>query len=388
MQNSCVGLGSKSNNTIVNEAFKTDMPVLLPTAIGSLPHADTKSALDLVFDTFPSCPMWPQLVGVDRREDMTRQYVQGLPGLDYDEKKGTYFFNTVTDRYFEELEEFFLDYEAIITEKNYENLDKYAITEPYSSAVSEFFSRISKMSEKPAFAKGHIIGPLTWGTSICDETGRCAFYDDVLREVLVKGLTLKALWQIRELKKVSPETKMIMFMDEPAMSQYGTSALITIEKSDIICAIKEISEVIKGEGALSGVHCCGKTDWSIITDTNVSILNFDAFFFAKSLALYAKSIEKFLKRGSMIAWGLIPTLDTSELEKTDEQDLLNRFEDAVLLLVKKGLSKDFVLSHSLITPSCGAGGLNIEQAQKAMRLTASLAKNLKNLYCGKILETE
>jgi len=348
---------------------------LTATAIGSLPHDNPESALELIFKLFPACPLWPQLAKVDRHEDMTVQYLQALPAIEFDEKRNKYYFNTQNESFYEQLEEFFLDYEEIISEHNYEKLEKYGITGEFSSAIPGFLAKLEET--KPPFAKGHIIGPLTWGLSLCDETGKSAFYDDVLREVIVKGLTLKALWQVKKIKSSSQNTTPIIFMDEPAMSQYGTSALLTVEKSDIINALKEISAIIKKEGGITGVHCCGKTDWTIITGSDVDILNFDAFSFSQSLALYPKEVEAFLKNGGHIAWGIVPTLDDKALESMDLEQLSLKFKEAVLNLCSKEVDLKLVLENSIITPSCGAGGLSLELAQKAMTLTAELSSALK-----------
>lgn len=349
---------------------------LCATAIGSLPHDNPDLAVDLSFKTFKNCPFWPQLSNINRLEDMTAQYLQGLPSIEFDNKNNKFFFNTETELFFEKLEEFFLDYESIITEKNYKLLDKYKISDEYSSAIDLFFNKLAET--KPSFAKGHIIGPLTMGLSICGSDGKNAIYDDVLNEVIIKGLTLKAIWQIREMKAASPDTTPIIFLDEPAMSQYGTSALLTITKTNITAALNEISTIIQNEGALCGVHCCGKTDWSIITDSNINILNFDAFSFSKSLSIYLKDIEKFLNNGNFIAWGIVPTLDENALSKATTDSLLKIFNEAVDLLCEKGLNKNRILRQSIITPSCGAGGLSEILATKALKLTTELSTTLKN----------
>ena len=98
---------------------------LKATAVGSLPHKDAKEAIGLIFDTFKEIPFWPQLANVDRHEDMTVQYIQGIPGIIYDEKNCKYCYDAQSDKFFEELEEFFMDYEAIVNEKDFTNLDKY-----------------------------------------------------------------------------------------------------------------------------------------------------------------------------------------------------------------------------------------------------------------------
>ena len=362
---------------VISQQIKNlDELSLSSTAIGSLPHNNPTEAVQLAFNSFKTCPFWPQLSNVSKSEDMTTQYLQGLPGIEYDEAKCKYYFNTESETFFEQLEEFFFDYESVVTEKNYEILDKYAITPEYSSSINLFFNELAKT--QPPFAKGHVIGPLTLGLSICGSDDKNAIYDDVLKEVIIKGLTLKALWQINQIKKSSHKTTPIIFLDEPAMSQYGTSAIITITKEDITSAIREISKIIQDAGGLSGVHCCGKTDWSIITDSGINILNFDAFFFGKSLEIYLTDIKKFITNGNYIAWGIVPTLDATALAASSTQTLKAQLDSIIESLCKKGLSKELVLKQSIFTPSCGAGGLDIMLAEKALSLTAEISSIYSN----------
>ena len=86
----------------------------MATAIGSLPHKNSNDAIELIFDKFINIPFWPQLAKVDRHEAMTIQYLQGIPGIKYDEEQNKFFCDTQSDEFFLELEEFFMDYEAII----------------------------------------------------------------------------------------------------------------------------------------------------------------------------------------------------------------------------------------------------------------------------------
>lgn len=351
---------------------------LKATAIGSLPHKNAKEAVEMIFETFEEIPFWPQLAGIDRREDMCVQYLQGIPGIKYDKEHEKYYFDAQSDEFFEELEEFFMDYESIVNEKDFTNLEKYAITAPYTSAIPLYLDKLKQGDY--SFAKCHITGPFTLCTNLCDKENLCAFYDETYREVLIKGLTLKAVWQIEQVKKVSQNTVPIMFMDEPVMSQYGTSAFITVQKSDVVEALAEIANVIKDFGGLSAVHCCGKSDWSILIDARIQIINFDAYSFSKSLGAYSKEMDKFLKNGGYIAWGIVPTLDKEALQKITLEELEQKFEDAVSDLGKKGIEKDLILKQSFFTPSCGAGGLSMELAQKAMNLVNDLSSVLKKKY--------
>lgn len=354
---------------------------LKATAVGSLPHKTAKDAIDLIFEKFKDIPFWPQLAHVDKHEDMTVQYLQGIPGIKFDADNGKFIFDAQSDEFFMELEEFFMDYEAIVNEKDLTNLEKYAITAPYTSSIPLYLEKLSKGNY--GFAKCHIIGPFTLGTSLCDSENVCAFYDETYREVLIKGLTLKAVWQIEQVKKALPDCIPIMFMDEPVMSQYGTSAFITVKRDDVVQALKDVSDVIKDFGGLCAVHCCGKSDWSVLIDADVNIINFDAYAYSKSLGAYAKEVEGFLKKGGYIAWGLVPTLDKDALSKVTLADLEKIYENAIKDLEKKSngnITKELILKQSFFTPSCGAGGLSMELAQKAMTLVNELSDEFKKKY--------
>ncbi len=348
----------------------------LATAIGSLPHTDPQKAVELIFKQFPDIPVLPQLANVNPNEDMTAQLNEKIPGVLYDETDKRWYIDQESETFFEEIEEFYLDYESIVNDGDQAPLEKYAISREHCSALPLFLEKLA--AEKPGYVKGQITGPFTFGTSLVDREKRCAFYDETLKEITVKALTLKALWLVKKFREASPESQPVIFMDEPTISQYGTSAFITVKKDDIISSFSEIATILKSAGALVGIHCCGKSDWSLITESNIDILNFDAFYFAQSLGLYAGEIGNFLNNGGKIAWGIVPTMDTDALNTATVESLVQKYEEAVSYLTNKNIDKDLILESSIITPSCGAGSLTKDQAEKAMQLTAGLTETLNN----------
>ncbi len=356
----------------------TESIKFLATTIGSLPHDNPKKAVEIFFKYFPDCPVVGQLANVSQKEDMLAQFNENIPGIIFDEADNRWYMDQESETFFEQLEEFFLDYESIVNEKNFDALEKYAISENCCSTMPFFLEKLKET--KPTFVKGQITGPFTFGTSLVDREKKCVFYDETLKEIIIKGLTLKALWLIKKFKEASPDSIPIIFMDEPSMSQYGTSAFLTVKKENIISALSEISSVLRGNGALVGVHCCGKSDWSLITESGIDILNFDGFYFGESLGLFSKEINEFLKKGGKIAWGITPTLDVDALEISTVKTLADKFEEAKNYLLNKGIDEKLVCKNAIITTSCGAGGLIQAQAEKAMKLTAELADFLRKKY--------
>lgn len=348
-------------------------------AIGSLPHSDVTEAMNLVKKDFSIIPFWPQLSRLNKNEDMIVQFLEKTPGLVYDENNERYYLNQESDDFFEQLEQLFMDYEEIVSDINSEKLNEYQISDKNSTTFKEFLKIVA--DTKPKYAKGQIVGPFTLATSLTDKSNKCAFYDDTLKEVLIKVLSLKALWQIKQIKQVSKDTTPIIFIDEPSVSQLGTSAYITIPPSEVVDIIKEISDLIKANGGLSAIHCCGKCDWSIPIKVGMNIINFDAFLYSENLSLFHEELNEFLTNGGLLAWGIVPTLDKDALKSTNIDELKSILNSAMNLLIKKGIDKELILNNSMLTPSCGAGSLPIELANKAMDLVKELSEDLK---AGKI----
>ena len=345
-------------------------------AIGSLPHNTVESAMEVVKKDFSEIPFYPQLSNINRNEDMTIQFLEGLPS--FLPSNESFEIDTESEKFFEDLESFFTDYEGIIADTDTEILEKYAISKEFSSTFPEF-EKIIK-NTKPQYAKAQIIGPFTLAAMLTDQNGINAIFDETLREIVVKLLTLKVLWQIKHIKQANPTTIPIIFMDEPTLSQLGTSAYLTISEKDVVDMLAEISEIIHQNGGISAIHCCGKCDWTILIKAKADIINFDAFAFSEHLGLFAQEIDKFLQDGGKLAWGLIPTLDVEALKNITLADLIKDFGQGIKYLTNKGIDEKLIIDNSLITSSCGAGSLSVELAQKAMDLVFELSNELRKRF--------
>ncbi|MGD9581308.1 MAG: hypothetical protein AB7V50_08035 [Vampirovibrionia bacterium] len=351
---------------------------LLATGIGSLPHKDAESAINFLDKEFKDIIVWPQLPIVSHMEGMFLQYSENFPGLIYDKDDDRFYVDTEDEKFYTELESLMIDYEAIVEEGNLELLEKYALSEARCSAFRPWLEKCK--GQKPVAVKGQITGPFTFATTLSDQNRKLAFYDETLRETVEKFLTLKALWQIEHYKKEFPEALYIMSIDEPSISQYGSSAFLTVTKDDLISTMNNVADIIHKFGGISFTHCCGKTDWSIITSSRVKILNFDAYNFADSLLLYPEDIKQYIDNDCILAWGLVPTLDTKQVIEANKDNVIEIMDKTINGLVKKGLDKDKIISHSMITPSCGTGSLSVELAEKSLSLIIEVSEELKSRY--------
>lgn len=330
------------------------------TGIGSLPFSDSKKACEIIFDNFKQIPFWPQLPKRSYLEHMYCQFSEGIPGLILDEKKKVLYLDT--------------EKAGLGIEKAYQNyidnnLDYFKISTQYAQGFYEFCS-FRKDAGKARFLKGHVTGPVSFALSVTDENKKALIYDKNFFDIITKTLSMKARWQIRKLKELNPNV--IIFIDEPYLVSIGSS-FINIPPEDAAKSIEEVSDAIKSEQALSGIHCCGNTDWPLLLKRGIDIINFDAYNFTKEFLLYSGEIKNFVKNGQTIAWGITPSSEA--VDKENPESILRKLKRAIESLADKGIDKDAL--SSMVTPSCGLGTLDENRAEKVIKLTNSIFGKMK-----------
>ena len=338
------------------------------TAIGSYPHDNVDDACNLILKTLPEVPCWPQLPERDMNEEMLVQYTEGLPFLKIDPKKKSVYIDMPEDNT-DELEEFYNKYLS-------EDPGLFSISDSHALGFSNMIRRLKeKTPESLRAIKGQIVGPITLAGSLKDPEQIAMLHNPTLFDVIVKLLSMKACWQLDQYSGFG--LPRIIFLDEPYLSSYG-SAFANLKKEQIVESLNEIFLAIHNRDSLSGIHCCGNTDWTMLMETQVDIINFDAFGYMESMLIYKKEVLAFLERGGIVAWGIVPTTDSIRDVTIDA--LMDKMVSAVDCLVESGIDQKLIIENSLITPSCGTGTMPLEEAEKAMTLTHELTVKLKDKY--------
>ncbi|MDI6799767.1 MAG: methionine synthase [Actinomycetota bacterium] len=348
-------------------------PKCLATTIGSMPHVDPKRATEVIFTHTPDIPTWPQLPHLSFKESMAIQVSEGMPGVRLDEAKGTIHLDS-GDLASRELELF---YERFIED----DIDHFAISPEYAQGFEPFLQMVKEKGPSDiSLLKGQLIGPISFGLTITDQSKAAVLYDDALRDAVIKTLIMKAKWQRKRFEGAAPDVESVIFFDEPYLQSYG-SAYVKLNFDEVISYLNECFE---GSGGPCGVHCCGRTDWGLLMETSVDIISFDAFDHTESLALYPKKIDTFLDRGGVLAFGIVPsTYPTPEsIEDLTILTLLERFEGAVSLLAKKGIDEGKLLESALITPNCGTGSMSVPLAEKSIEFAGRLSQAVRAKYFG------
>jgi len=341
-------------------------PQGLATAIGSLPHQDPEAACRVILDSIPEIPIWPQLPAMDFRERMEIQYSEGLPGVVLDPVTAKMHFDTSGD-ITAELEKFYENYMA-------ENLDYFRISPGFSRGIFEMDKRLA--AERPAVLrhfKSHVTGPMTVGLGRTDENKRAIYYNEMMRDVVVKGTEMKARWMLRHFQGLG--VPQLCFIDEPILSAFGSSTYVSVQRADVVQYLRDVIAAIHKEDGLAGVHCCGNTEWTILVDAATDVISFDAFDYGDTIAYYAAPIGDYLEKGGVLAWGIVPT--SAKIAQETPETLLKKLRAAVDNLAGKGIPKSLIWEKCLVTPSCGTGSLPVDLAEKVFARLSEVSRLLR-----------
>lgn len=351
----------------------------LPVLIGSLPLDSHKKALDWIFAATPEVPLWPQLPS-NPKEQMLPQFAEGIPCIREENPElttGKIYYDISYDGFDEQMLAFYEEYIAAAEAVSSPPGSRFSTSPERAAGLYALAGRLAG-AEKLQAIKGQVTGPFTMLTGIKDTQGRAGYFDDTIREMTIKGIAMKAAWQTSFLARSNKPV--LMFIDEPALAGIGSSAFIGVTTDEIQAMINEVADAIHLAGGLAGIHVCANTDWSLLLQSKIDILSFDAYGFFDRIAPLQEDLNAYLDRGGIIAWGGIPTSRSEDIEKESTASLVALWNTQMDTITGPNRSKANILRQTLITPSCGTGSLSQELAQKVLELTRTVSVELRKQY--------
>lgn len=332
-----------------------------------------------MFENTPELPSWVQFPKRTFYEGMMVQFTEGMPGLVEDGDR--FYFDTAAPDFIEQLTDFYARYLTVTETGDLAVLDSFGLSPKYAAGFTEFISRLPEhaTSHTMFMLKGQVTGPFTMGTNLLDQDRRCSYYHDQLHDVIVKTVALRAMWQMIRLRAFG--LPVMVLLDEPSLLGFGSRTFLTVSREDVIRDINEVAAAIHAQEGLAGVHCEENTDWSLLMETDLDILDFDAYDHMEAITLYPAELHSFLDRGGWLGWGIVPTLDRDAAATETVPSLLARFEEGVQRLAPNGFDRELLWRRALITPSCGAGGMLTEPlASRVLGLLRELSITLRGRY--------
>jgi hypothetical protein len=210
---------------------------------------------------------------------------------------------------------------------------------------------------------------------VIDQDERPILFNDSVRPFMFEFMTKRINVQLTRLKKLNPNA--FMFIDEPGL-QFLFSALSGYND---MAARKDVAGFLEMIERPRGIHLCGNPDWDFLLSQDMDVLSMDIYTNAEVFSSYAASIKRFLDRGGVIVWGIVPT-NFEPFEKENIDLLERRLEAIWQTLWDKGIDRDFLLSRSLLSPAtcCLVNPDGEKTVEKAFRMINTLSARMREKY--------
>jgi hypothetical protein len=255
---------------------------------------------------------------------------------------------------------------------HFEEPEYFDVSKTYSVVYHRFLSL--DLSDRPAI-RGQLEGPVSFGFNILDQDKRPILFDDTVRSFMLEFMAKRANVQLDRLKRRNENA--FMFIDEPglqflfsAMSGYGD-----------IKAKEDLDIFFSMVNRPRGIHLCGNPDWDFLLGLDLDILSLDIYTNAEIFSSYASSIQRFLDKGSIIVWGIVPT-GFETFEKENLPSLIYQLESVWDVLIKKGIDKQCLLTKSLLSPAtcCLVNPDKDKTVEKAFQTVKKMSSELRERY--------
>ena len=332
---------------------------LQTTAMAVMPHKDADRALDLALTM--DIPFWPQLPHVSYTEDMYVQAAEHFPGILLDMENRTLRFS---------MEKFIIEFEE--TMAHFDEPEYFDISKEYSVVYHRFLEM--DLSGRPAI-RGQLEGPVSFGFNVLDQDKRPILFEDTVRSFMLEFMSKRINVQLERLKQMNSNA--FMFVDEPGL-QFLFSALSGYDSTKAKSDMEDFFAMIQRP---RGIHLCGNPDWDFLLNLDLDILSLDTYQNGEIFASYSKSIKRFLDRGGIIVWGVVPT-NFEPFEAENINTLEARLTEVWDFLIDKGIDREFLISRSLISPAtcCLVNPDGEKTVEMAFKVVTELSQRLRDKY--------
>ena len=268
------------------------------------------------------------------------------------------------------MEKFIIEFEE--TMAHFDEPEYFDISKEYSVVYHRFLEM--DLSDRPAI-RGQLEGPVSFGFNILDQDKRPILFEDTVRSFMLEFMSKRINVQLERLKQMNSNA--FMFVDEPGL-QFLFSALSGYDSTKAKSDMEDFFAMIQRP---RGIHLCGNPDWDFLLNLDLDILSLDTYQNGEIFASYSKSIKRFLDRGGIIVWGVVPT-NFEPFEAENINTLEARLTEVWDFLIDKGIDREFLISRSLISPAtcCLVNPDGEKTVEKAFKIVTELSQRLRDKY--------
>ncbi len=227
--------------------------------------------------------------------------------------------------------------------------------------------------------KTQVVGPWTLAATVEKPRGDKLLSDHGARRELAQSLAEGVRTHLADLRRrISGVDRWIVQIDEPALAAVVSAQVPTasgfgrhrrIDLPEASAHLEWVVAAVTEAGGEAWVHSCApQTPWSLVAGAGVAGLSADLDMLGPAdLDTFAEALEA----GRTVALGVVPSTDPAA-EPSDARitERVQRWLDML------GLDQEAVGERLVVTPSCGLAGATPEWAARAVRLSATVARNL------------
>jgi len=337
-------------------------PCFAATMMASVPFRDVSQMARLIMDHCPEAPRLPI---------MTRSFrwlYEGLPCLHLDGEKKQAYMLPPEDREAEILE-FYERVEA-------DDVNSFATSESVAPFYFQLIDAMQKADRPEMKWIGfQFPGPMVLGDTFRQMNGMPVAQHETLSDIVVKFVAMKSRWLEGLLQRAFPDALVVADHPEPTLVGF-TSALGYGTAERVIGCVNDAFAGVQG---LRWVHCCSNIDWTLLTRSNIDVINFDAFEYAEKVALYGRDIQRFLERGGMLGWGIVPVRGEIIVGE-DADSLSDRMMKGFEMMVDAGVDPELLAVSSWLLTSCETSLLSSGQAIRAFGLVEQVSQKMRQRF--------
>lgn len=311
------------------------------TGIGSLPHRSAGEAARFALTEY-DIPAIPSLPRRSPAESMIAQAVVGING---------------------------------VTAGQYGSLAVDAsVVDPHAPVITDIcthnFAGMRRFVEHAAnvgFAgpvKWQFVGPVTLGVALT----RAGLADEVAFAVAARAVRSHVASLSVAIATELPRSPQIIFIDEPWFGDLLRPGF-PIAPDAAIDLLSGAMACVSGVATV-GVHCCAIADVPSLIAAGPDVLSLPI---RPSLSGIAGYLGKFAETGGRIAWGVVPTdgpmFVSPERHWRELTDLWGE-------LAERGVDRDLLREHSLVTPHCGLGTHTPIVAERVCRAVREIGRRI------------
>ncbi|MCY3888012.1 MAG: hypothetical protein OXG19_10005, partial [Chloroflexi bacterium] len=317
---------------------------LAPTGAGSTHHRDAHAAVSTVLAAYLELPFWPQLPNRSPSEAMAPQAGLALQGARWDGRRLHWSGERVA-------------------------APSPALLPPPDRAAGlhAFLARLTARppDQRPPFAKGQLIGPVTLNACIADPPSLTT---------LGRWLGALAAAQVSAFDRLG--MRPLIVFDEPLLARVGEPAPSSVTWDDALAALHTAFTPVKRAGGLAGLHCCASANWTRALAAEPDIIHFDATPSGLGRFLdHREALRAHLARGGGFGWGVWPTdAAAPPFNLSAGRTALLAAADA-LADAPTGVAS--LLRRSTLSGVCGTAGFTSEREEQLAANLQALAASLR-----------